>query len=139
MTREDWLLALAEQLRPLFADAGKPLPAAFKVSTGFPSKRALSASHQRIGECWSPTATKDGLHQILISPVIGDALRAADVLVHELAHAALPETAKHGPSFKALATRLGLEGKPTATVASAELIARLRPMLAVLGPYPPPN
>lgn len=88
MNREQWLMSCAEQLRPAFEAAGKPLPALFKVSIGFPSKRALSASHQRIGECWSPSASVDNVHQILISPIIGDGLRAADVLVHELCHAA---------------------------------------------------
>jgi hypothetical protein len=136
MNREQWLMSCAEQLRPAFEAAGKPLPALFKVSTGFPSKRALSASHQRIGECWAPSASVDGVHQILISPIIGEGLRAADVLVHELCHAALPDGAKHGPTFLKLARLLGLDGKPTATTASAELISRLRPILAVLGPYP---
>jgi hypothetical protein len=136
--RELWLVTLAERLRTPFAMEGKPLPEKLHISVGFPSRGALSRSKQSIGECWNADASTDGVHQIFISPVIGDALRAGDILVHELCHAALPAGTRHNRTFAALAKALGLEGKPTATVAGADLIVRLNGLIEDLGPYPQP-
>jgi hypothetical protein len=136
VNREDWLIALAEKLRPDFAAVGRVLPTNFKVSTGFPSQGALSRRRQRIGECWHAEATRDGIHQIFVSPVIDDGLRVGDVLIHELCHAALPADVKHGKAFAKLAYDMGLQGKPTSTVASPSLTARLNALIAELGSYP---
>jgi hypothetical protein len=40
-TREQWLLAAIDELRPVFALHAAPIPAALQVSIGFPSKGAL--------------------------------------------------------------------------------------------------
>jgi hypothetical protein len=38
LNREAWLEALLEKLRPLFSEAGYPLPEQVHVSVGWPSK-----------------------------------------------------------------------------------------------------
>jgi hypothetical protein len=136
MNREAWLAALTERLRPKFQALGAPLPDIIHVSVGFPSTRALSRKKQRIGECWMPAAGKDGSHQIFISPLISDVIEVGATLVHELAHAALPDDTRHKGPFARLARQLGLEGKATATTAGEELKAELAKHIEVIGPYP---
>ena len=53
-----------------------------------------------------------------------------------MVHATVGTDKGHKGPFKKLATRLGLIGKMTATVASPELKTRLDAMAAELGPYP---
>lgn len=136
MNREAWLHAMADALRSDFTAAGRVVPAKLAISVGFPSRGATSARQQRIGECWNGDACTDGTVQIFISPVIADGARAGDVLVHELCHAVLPKGTKHNRTFAALAREMGLEGKPTATIAGASLVARLNGLITTIGPYP---
>lgn len=137
MNREQWLNDLRARLdAAIFTPAGHPLPANLRISVGFPSRMALSRTKPRIGECWYCAASADGMYEIFISPTLGDGMIAAATLVHELCHALLPEDVGHKRPFAKLARKMGLEGKPTATIAGAELIARLEPMIADLGDYP---
>lgn len=130
-TREAWLLAATAKLRPVFAELGKPLPAIVRVSCGFPSRTV----RKTLGECWC-SGDAAGNQQIFITPRIAEPVRVLDILVHELAHAALPPGAKHGRIFAKLATSLGLIGKPTATEAGPELAARLATLAGDIGVYP---
>lgn len=137
MNREQWLNELKDRLDvALFTPAGYPLPSNLRISVGFPSRSALSNTKRRIGECWYQDASEGKVFEIFISPVLGEGLRAADVLVHELCHVLLPEGTAHKRPFAKLAAKMGLEGKPTATTASAELVAKLEPLIAQLGAYP---
>jgi hypothetical protein len=120
-------------LRPDFARLGAPVPAALHVSIGFPSTRAL---RRRIGECWPPEASRDGIPHLFVSPLLGDALPVLATLVHELVHAAVGTRARHGAPFRRLAVALGLAGRMTATVAGPALEAQLRDLAARLGPFP---
>ena len=58
-TREQWLAAMVDALRPTFASLGYPLPERIRVSCGWPSKSALSAKSRRIGEAWSARCSAD--------------------------------------------------------------------------------
>ena len=136
LNREAWLHQLTDQLRQDFEIAGYPLPTNLRISVGFPSHGATSTRKPVIGQCFYCDASGDHSFEIFISPVIGDGLRAGDVLVHELCHAVLPKGTKHNNTFKKLAHRMGLEGKATATTASEELKARLTVMMEEIGPYP---
>ena len=98
-TREEWLTAATEELRPVFDAVGKPLPANIRMSCGFPSNAKRSGA---IGECWADTASADKTFEVLISPVLDDPLRVFDVLVHELCHATAGAM-NHGVSFQAAA------------------------------------
>lgn len=136
LNREAWLSAMAVRLTPDFEQVGQVVPAKLAISVGFPSNGGTSQLRQRIGECWNGEASKDGTFHIFISPVIGDAVRVGDVLVHEMCHAVLPKGTKHNRRFAALAKDMGLDGKPTATIASPRLTKRLNALIADIGPYP---
>jgi hypothetical protein len=118
-----------EAVRPWFAEAGVVVPAV-RISTGFTSKGLRS---NRIGECWYPEATADGVPAIFVHPKLGPG-EVEHVIVHELVHAALGGEAKHGPAFKKLATALGLTGRMTATVPGPDFDVRLAAL--DLAPYP---
>ena len=68
-TREQWLNAAVEEVRPFFTAYGHTLPQAIRVTCGFPSSAKRSGA---IGECWSDKASGDGSIEILISPTIAD-------------------------------------------------------------------
>jgi hypothetical protein len=132
-TREAWLNKFKDAARPCFEDAGFPLPENVRVSIGFPSGGTRGRA---IGECWSAVASKDGHFEIFLRPSIETDARIADVLTHELVHAAVGLEAKHGKPFKRCATALGLEGKMTATVAGDGWRKWALPILEELGPMP---
>ena len=132
--REAWLHAVADRLRSIFASHGATIPDKIRLTCGFPSVRALSAKQQRLGECWSGAASKDGHVEIMISPVLDDPMRVASVLAHELVHA----TGRHGhgKDFAKLARAIGLEGKMTATTEGDAFKQAVVPILEAVGPYP---
>ncbi len=133
-TREEWLMRFIEASRPHFKAAGTKLPKKVRCSVGFPSKGARSTT---IGECWYASACGDGVSEIYIRPSLqDDGSRIADVVTHELCHAALPEGVGHGKPFKLLATSLGLTGKMTATTAGPGWHAWADPIVKELGKFP---
>ena len=135
--REAWLHAIAAGLAGRFAELGHPIPAKVRLACGFPSRAALNGvRNQRIGECWSNTASGDDHFEIFISPVIADPMRAAGVLAHELVHAAVGVKAGHKGPFAKLARALGLEGKLTATTEGEAFKRLAAPILEAAGPYP---
>ena len=136
MNREAYLTALVEQVRPRFFALGAPFPESLHLSVGFPSKGGLARKARRIGECWDASASADGQRHIFISPLLVDPVEVGATLVHELAHAALPDGVGHTKPFAGLAQALGLEGKPTATTAGADLRSQLLSLTSALGPYP---
>jgi len=131
-TREEWLTRAVEALRPLFAEAGEDIPAV-RVSVGFPGG---GSARKRIGECWAPGASVDGVPQLFVSPVIGSRVQALDVLTHELIHAIDRCESGHKGRFVKIAKAVGLEGKMTATVASPALEEKLTEIGKALGDYP---
>jgi len=132
--REEWLKAAVDELRPVFQSVEFPLPGKIRVTCGFPSSRAR-ANHRHIGEHWSPSASSDGHHEILISPVVDDPLKVFSTLVHELCHAAT-DGHGHDSVFTKCARSLWLEGKPTATFAGDTFTENFANMLESLGHYP---
>lgn len=134
-TREEWLHAYTDALKPLFAEQEKPVPKNVRLSIGWPSVRALSAKSRRIGECWDPSASADKAHEIFISPALHQE-HVGPTLVHELIHAAVGCKEGHKGLFRSLAINLGLEGKMTATKAGAELRKRLNTIEEEIGEYP---
>jgi len=134
-TREQWLNAAVEEVRPFFAAYGHTLPQAIRVTCGFPSSAKRSGA---IGECWSDKASKDGAVEIMISPVLDAPSRVFDVLVHELCHSA-PSCMNHGATFAKIATAMLLIPAASswkATVASPAFDARYAKIIASLGLYP---
>jgi hypothetical protein len=133
-TREEWLNAATKSLRPLFKAAGNDAyPKKLKVSCGWPGG---GSARTRIGECWSETCSSKGATEIFISPSVAEKVKVLDILAHELVHAIVGVKEGHGPVFKRLATKLGLAGKMTATVAGPELCKQLKAIAKKLGHYP---
>jgi hypothetical protein len=133
-TREEWLLRLANAMRPSFELIGHPVPDQLRVTCGWPSKGGRAPRHQRMGECWSPEASADQTVEIFISPCLGDKLQVAEVLVHEMIHAA--GAPGHRGKFPKIAKALGLRKPWRATRATEELKARLNALITKIGPYP---
>ncbi len=135
-TREEWLNAASHGLKPLFTNVGRNLSVPIRLSMGFPSVRALSLKKRVIGECWATEASSDGSAQILISPLLEDALEILGVVAHELGHAVLGNKIGHRAPFAKLMKDLGLEGKATATSPGPIFIERTEQLLYDLGPLP---
>lgn len=138
MNREAWLLAAVDRLRPIFLGHGYTVPE-IRVSVGWPSSGGLAQKKKTIGQCWFGTMAADGVPQLFISPLLDDPTDAQGVLptlIHEMAHVVAGVDAKHGPRFAKIAKKLGLGGKPTATHAEDDLIARLKMLSGEIGPFP---
>ncbi len=132
-TREEWLVAAVAALTPLFEELDETVPAV-RVSVGWPGGNGRKNSV--IGQCWATGASSDKVAQLFISPVLDDAVRVLDVLVHELVHAVDDCQSGHKGRFAKIAKALGLTGKMTATVAGDELKAKLEAIAEELGDYP---
>jgi len=135
-TREEWLVAATDLLRPDFEAVGETVPEKIHVTCGWPSKGGRPGLKQRIGECWPPECSEGEFTEMFINPMLSEALEALDVLVHELVHAAVGCDEGHKGPFRVTAKAIGLEGKMTATVAGETLLVRLREIEKELGEYP---
>jgi hypothetical protein len=131
-TREAWLVAAVELLRPLFAAKGFAVPPC-QVSCGFASTGTRSG---HVGKCWSTKSASNELNQIFISPTLKTAYDVIDTLVHELVHAVDNCENKHGKEFKKIALKMGMKGPMRSAEAGPELKVILTTLLDTLGPYP---
>jgi hypothetical protein len=136
MNREAWLTAGVQAITPMFKEHGYTVPDKIRVSCGWPSIKALGRASRRIGECWSTRNSGDSTWEMFITPGLADPVRVLGVLVHEIVHAVVGLECGHRGAFRTCATKLGLEGKMTATTESAELVKRLNAIIEKLGPYP---
>lgn len=141
--REKWLHDAAEMIvnkyratfDEEFGQVGVKHLAKVRASTGFPSKRGENG--KVIGQCWKSTSTKDGSHHIFISPLLEDPVRVVSTLAHELVHAADDGENGHKGSFVRAVRGMGLEGKPTSTVAGSEFAEWVETdVVKALGKYP---
>ena len=131
-TREAWLLAAVELLRPLFAAKGFSVPPC-QVSCGFASTGTRSG---HVGQCWSTKSASNELNQIFIAPTLKSSYEVLDTLVHELVHAVDNCENKHGKEFKKIALKMGMKGPMRSAEAGRELKVTLTSQLDTLGPYP---
>lgn len=135
-TREAWLQAATRALEPILREGGLGLTDV-RVSCGWPARGALSQHNRRVGECWHGAHNQDGQGHIFVSPCKDNPVEVLGILLHELAHAALPAKVKHSRTFAAVVHKMGLEGKPSTTVVGETLAVRLNTEIRpVLGPYP---
>lgn len=132
-TREAWLNGFVLLAREQFARINAPLPEKVRVSVGFTSHGARGS---RIGECWSDSASEGGYFEIFLKPTIETDARMADILTHELVHAAVGLEAGYGAKFKRAANALGLVGRMTSATASQDWYKWALPILNELGPMP---
>jgi hypothetical protein len=131
-SREAWLQAATNSLRPYFEKLSYRLPEKIRFAIAFTSggKKGLA------GECWRPESSADGHYEIIIKADRDDPVDILGILVHELVHALLPLSAKHGKKFKAIAGRVGLEGKMREAAPGPVLHERLSSIAENLGPLP---
>lgn len=143
-TREEWLNAAAKAIATDFAETftdffgteGHEHLRNLKVSAGFPSTRGLSG--KTIGECWKAEAAGDSKsHHIFVSPLLTDPVQVIATLAHEMVHAADNGQNHHKGPFVRAVRALGLEGRPTATVAGPAFNEYAQRLIGeVLGAYP---
>lgn len=136
--RELWLYQIAETLYPKFRALGFPNRPPVRIGVGHPS---TGARGKRVGECYFASASKDKLHEIIISPKLDESMEVAGVVAHELCHAFLQsyfpeEDCGHGKKFKKLATSIGLAGKMRSTIPGESFKRSLLPVLESIGEYP---
>jgi hypothetical protein len=134
--REAWLLAAVEIFRPRFVQIGFPIPEKLRVAVGFGPTGARQENKTILGVCLHSSCTADGVNEIWISPEDADTASMLATLIHELIHAALDLRDGHKGDFAEAATRLGLEGKMTATTPGLALLVELVTIAEVLGQYP---
>lgn len=135
-TREQWLLAGLELVKPEFTRIGQKVPKRIRVSCGFPSKNPLGNKKRRIGECWADKASKGKFFEIFISPTLDKPFDVLDTLVHEVVHAVVGLECGHKGEFRKVAKAVGLTGKMSQASAGPELKERLYALLNELGDYP---
>ncbi|MDR3423961.1 MAG: transcription elongation protein SprT [Alphaproteobacteria bacterium] len=131
--REVWLRSAFEALQPFFAKLGYALPEKIRFAIAFTS----TGKRGRVrGECWHPVASDDQHFEIIIRADTAEPVEVLGVLVHELVHTLLPPSVKHGKEFKAIAMRVGLEGRMCQAMPSPILRERLIALAERLGPLP---
>jgi hypothetical protein len=134
-TREEWLVEAVRLISPLFAEIpDAPAMPPVRISVGWPGGRGKKGNV--IGQAWAKAAAADGVAQVFVSPVLADAVRVLDVVVHELVHVVDENQSGHRGRFAKIAKALGLEGAMTATVAGDALKGKLSEIHAALGAYP---
>jgi hypothetical protein len=117
----------------MFDKAGSPIPELGRAAIGFTSR---GGKGNCLGECWSSVASADKHFEIFIRPDQSDPVEVLGVLVHELVHSAVPIGSGHGPIYKALALKIGLEGKMRHAMPGMHLQEILKELAADLGPLP---
>ena len=135
ITRERWLMMLAEAVAPKMQDmAGITMPL-FRVSCSWPSRGGTSLSGRVVGQCWAASASEDNHAEIFITPMEDDPREVAETLVHEMIHACLPQ-AGHGPDFKRAALAVGYTTPMRSTPSTPAFWAWVEPILQALPAYP---
>jgi hypothetical protein len=133
--REQWLNSAAlilidEIIKPNFTGA---IPA-MRYSMTAPK----TGSKKVLGQCWTRAASATGINEIFITASL-DATDSAEilaVLVHEQIHALDDCASGHKGHFAAMAKKVGLEGKMTATYAGPKLAEHLQEIIRDLGEIP---
>lgn len=133
-SREAWLKAATDDLRPHFKQAGYPLPDRIRFAI------ALTSSGRKVespaGECWHSSVSADDTWEIIIRADKSDPVEILGILVHELVKTTLPIEAGHGKLYKKASVAIGLQG-PARTASPTPLLThRLGDIAASLGPLP---
>lgn len=104
-TREDWLSAAIEEMRPMIqALAQWGLPDQVRVACALPTNYSRSGAS---GETWAPNNSADTHWEIVVSSTLANPSAVFAALLHEAIHAAVNDT-KHSKVWMAAAEALGL-------------------------------
>lgn len=135
-TREEWLTAAIDLLRPEFVLAGAPLPASIRVAC---AETPNFSRHGREVVTLSESQSSDRAIEITVNNTLDNPATVLARLVHGLCAATLGAL-NHGPAFARIAVDMGLiaDGKTanpwTRTVAGPSFQAQA--LLESLGLYP---
>ena len=132
-SRESWLRAATDELRPYFQRCGYPLSGKIRFAIAFPS---TGRKGNRVGECWHSSTSADEHFEIFIRADLAEPEKVLGVLVHELVHVVVPVDAKHGKHYRDAALKIGLHGKMVHALPGELLQKRLDDLAATLGPCP---
>lgn len=132
-SREGWLRAAANGLRPYFESCGWPLPEKIRYAIAFTSTGRRS---KRVGECWHSTTSDDASYEIFIRADLAEPIDVLGVLVKELVHTTLPAGVGHGKQFKDAAIKIGLQPPMREARPSVLLKGQLVELAKNLGPLP---
>jgi hypothetical protein len=135
VTREEWLNSAIDAVRPMFTEAGYPIPQRVRVSVGW-GYGAYAESKFILGQTWATVTSADFVPAVFISPAIDDADIALGVLLHELVHVVDDCKNGHRGDFVTIARAVGLEGKPTQAFPGVALQASIITITETLGHYP---
>ena len=150
-TREEWLEASHILLSTeVFKPKGYNISDSVVFSCSFATTgNRLGAKSTTLGQCFPPQLSENKLNtQIVISPLLDDAIRVLDIQAHELCHHHIGCEHKHNAKFKAIRKSIGLYGRKkdsndyipngasTDTKAGPELETILNKIVEELGPYP---
>ena len=131
-TREEWMLAAIENMRPWLAEVDAPV-GPVRISFGWPGGRGSKKGVR--GQCWMPHTVKDQVPAIFVSPdqEAEDAVTLLGIILHEMNHAA-GHWGHKGP-FAKTAARLGFVAPWTSSEGKEpELVGRLEALSKKLGP-----
>jgi hypothetical protein len=140
--RETYLQAAAVMLQHSVFTAAGIEPSAweskrYRVSCGFPiGYRGSRTGKVTIGQAFDPSISADGTAEVFINPILDKPSDVVAVLAHELVHVYAGIQCGHKGEFKRIARDIGLVGALTATVAGADLQAKIDDIVAALGAYP---
>ncbi len=132
-SRDVWLGAVTDAMRPIFAKRGYPLPTKINTTIGFPSTGWRGKIR---GECWASHMSADGTTEIFIHPCETDTNKIVNILTHELCHAAINNEGGHGKKFKKAGETMDLEGKPKHMLGGQAWAAWALPIIEAVGPMP---
>lgn len=132
-SRDVYLGAIVNAMRPTFAERGYPLPERIRATIGFPS---TGWRGKRRGECWKAEASSDGTTEIFIHPCEDNPDLIVNILTHELCHAAINCKGGHGKLFKQVGEAMNLEGEPKKMLGGTKWRAWIKPIIDAVGPMP---
>jgi len=140
--REGWLNAAVIALQHEVFPAAGIEPASwekrrFRVSCGFPiGYRGSRTGKVVLGQAFDPSISGDGTMEVFINPILDKPADVLSVLTHEFVHVWTGIECGHRGAFAEVSRLVGLTGKMTATVPSAELAAKLQGIADLRGSYP---
>jgi|TARA_R110000824_G_C14938151_1_gene649480 hypothetical protein len=148
MNRETYLNKVIDKAVPLFNNSGfkiSDIRSKLKVSCSF-IEGLRSSSKNAVGAHYNPSISKDGFHEIMLSPKEDNSQEIIGTLIHEMVHAIQTHlyhdnkgrlnVGAHGKEFRKIALAVGLCGKMKSTISSPELIKTIDTWIKELGNYP---
>ena len=134
ITREAWMLAAVDAVRPWFAENDETIPPV-RISIGWPGGRGSKKGV--LGQCWVGTTVDDGIPAIFVTPTQKDPVEILETIVHECIHAA--GHYHHRAAFQKVAKMFGFANGgqvKTTRAESPDLYARLDRIADILGSFP---